>query len=494
MSIRNAEKKRTSTCAFADRIATAAITKYRQVVPSGLFSDQQTVMAAFVGHDRTTDELSVLAIGVGTKFMPQTAIDADSNGECVHDGHAEVLARRALMRFLYLKMLALSSAEHGGGDSQVPGVPSVLQLTGCRASRESSAMYRWNPTNSLHFYTSAQPCGNASVKRWAKGKSEQWHESPPDRLPHLPHDRIHLHARKDGQAMFLVKRCRAAEGTAKHGVRSDSSATQSPDAATAGNSSQPRSSVLPTGAHTALQMAAQHVPAACAEAHTGSGQTASCSDKIARWNVLGVQGGLMLNVLSEPIYMESITIGHKFSRPHATRALCCRLQDFDDLYAKSVTSNWRLQPDSSRPAMPWNYSRRNSSSQQPQAAIMDLHAAHTYRLHHPAIMCTAVIFDNGVFQTDTCSQAVFTEERCMCWCQGGGEAELINGLSGQCEGGDVSQYCRATMLEHCNAIMYPNQVWSATAGHRTSQALKARNIGHDHARSVLRQVFLSLRP
>lgn len=35
----------------------------------------------------------------------------------------------------------------------------------------------------------------------------------------------------------------------------------------------------------------------------------SCSDKIARWNVLGIQGAILMSLLSEPIYLKSFTIG-----------------------------------------------------------------------------------------------------------------------------------------------------------------------------------------
>ena len=34
----------------------------------------------------------------------------------------------------------------------------------------------------------------------------------------------------------------------------------------------------------------------------------SCSDKICRWNVLGIQGALIMHFLKAPIYLESITI------------------------------------------------------------------------------------------------------------------------------------------------------------------------------------------
>lgn len=56
----------------------------------------------------------------------------------------------------------------------------------------------------------------------------------------------------------------------------------------------------------------------------------SCSDKIARWNMLGLQGARLAKFI-KPIYLESIVLGSSYVPFHLHRAIYGRLDSVSDL-------------------------------------------------------------------------------------------------------------------------------------------------------------------
>lgn len=68
-NIRDAERARTSTCAFADRVARTSIHAYRSHAEHELFKECQTVLAAFLVHDAQVDELQVRTLPFSTSII-----------------------------------------------------------------------------------------------------------------------------------------------------------------------------------------------------------------------------------------------------------------------------------------------------------------------------------------------------------------------------------------------------------------------------------------
>ena len=93
---------------------------------------------------RGNDRLCIVALGAGSKSIGGRLLS--KRGNRVHDCHAEVLARRALLRFLYsqLKMITCGEREK-----------SIFE--------KKNKLYALREGISLHLFISKPPCGDAAV-------------------------------------------------------------------------------------------------------------------------------------------------------------------------------------------------------------------------------------------------------------------------------------------------------------------------------------------
>ena len=414
--------RRTSSCIFADNIAKASIAAYDAAlasVPEPARTDafgggKQTVLAAVVARDERMDALRVVSLGTGTKFMSAVDIEADADaGARVRDSHAEVLARRGLRRFLYAQLAlaskrsagpstgisrkrtrgdddtgdgATTESARGEGDDAGPGPgsnPGSIHGRGAHSTNyfddtnwsvleRDGDGYRVRPSVTFHMYTSSTPCGNAAIKRWAKGAKEKFtdglgpFQTPPGSEEHGSPS---WSAVKEGQIAFLYKR--------------DPGSCVSPDGDTRGATELTGATDTTTTNATTGSMNA--VPCECVPPSFippgtwTSGRVLTCSDKLAVWSCVGVQGAALMSrgMLTTPVYLASVTVGRKFNQAILRRALCCRMHRFE--------------------------SERETCTK----------GGTGFEVRHPSVMCTAVPFDLGTYAEG--EGAVFDRREALAW-------------------------------------------------------------------------------
>ena len=331
LGVRFAEKTRKpclSQQGLGDAVARATIEAYE----SHLKEDErcglrQRVLASVVAVD-SRGEVRVLSYGLGTKVAQLALIASDAQGLALRDCHAEVLARRGFLRYCY-----------DGGEMKAD--------------------------ERLVIYSSSMPCGNATIKRWAKTVRSS--------DPTGPHGAFHVFA--EGQVDLLLK---------KH-----------PDDTTHANGP----AWLPSGC---LPLHSTTTPTTTAKKMSAS-PSHCCSDKIARWVALGLQGSLLSGV-SGPLRVSAIVVGRKFSYEHARRAFCCRIKGL--------------------PAS-----------------------------DHPALLGTTVKLDDGLYR-DPCQGAVFDDDVRAWWATLEGEnPEVIDGRTGRLKRhGRPSRLCKRALADAWRAL------------------------------------------
>ncbi|XP_059044819.1 double-stranded RNA-specific editase Adar [Achroia grisella] len=196
-------------------------------------------------------------------------------GRALNDCHAEVAARRCLQRYLYSQLLMYASAK----DPRRPIPQSDIEPI-------PGGGYQLRADRHLHLYVSTAPCGDGRIF-----SPHEQSEPEPDRHP----NRL---AR--GQLRTKIE---SGEGTIP--VKNSNSLVQTWDGVMQGER------LL----------------------------TMSCSDKVARWCVVGMQGALLSRLL-RPVYLHSLVLGSLLHPSHMYRALCGRIETF----ITSLPPPFKLQP------------------------------------------------------------------------------------------------------------------------------------------------------
>ncbi|XP_055400143.1 double-stranded RNA-specific editase B2 [Bubalus kerabau] len=251
---------------FADAVSQLVTQKFRELAAGLASAHARHKALAGIVMTRGLDarQAQVVVLSSGTKCISGEHIN--DQGLVVNDCHAEILARRALVHFLYAQLeLHLSKRCE---DSE----RSIFE-------RLKEGGFRLRDGVLFHLYLSASPCGDARL------------HSPHERAAELSSSK-HLARKFRGHLRTKIE---SGEGTVP--VRGPG-AVQTWDGVLLGE---------------------QLV-------------TMSCTDKIARWNVLGLQGALLCHFI-EPVYLHSIVVGSLRHTGHLSRVMSHRTQDVGQLPA-----------------------------------------------------------------------------------------------------------------------------------------------------------------
>lgn len=286
----------------------------------------------------------VVSMGTGTKCIGQTKMR--KSGDILNDSHAEIIARRSFQRYL-LHQLHLAA---------------VLKEDSIFVPGTQRGLWKLRPDLSFVFFSSHTPCGDASiipmleseeqpccpvVRNWANNSSEERSENLEDsknkRNCEDPDSPVAKKV-KLGTPARALSGCVAHHGMPGSGkIKPDvSSSNLTKEELAAASGIAPGSfrvvDVYRTGAKCVpgeigdlREPGTAYHQVGLLRVKPGRGDrtcSMSCSDKMARWSVLGCQGALLMHFLEKPIYLSAVVIGKcPYSQEAMRRALTGRCQD-----------------------------------------------------------------------------------------------------------------------------------------------------------------------
>ena len=323
---------------FADKITSACINKYNSLGKNGKpVKDQEwtllagVVQATIINKDCSDIKLQVVALGTGSKCIGKNQLP--SEGDVLHDSHAEVIARRAFVLYI------------------------IKQIELCYSGEENSIFHENNDSKyftlksdiSFHFYTSHTPCGDASIfpkidtnlevtennleelleKKEIVTKSNEI-ENKKENISFVSNEEVDfesLYKKSENSSPPPLKKMKPNSTISKEipsQIEIKEASLYTDIHRTGGKS-------VPGETKDSFAPGIEYHTVGTLRTKPGRGDPTlshSCSDKIFRWSVLGCQGALLMLLLDKPLYIDTITIGKcPYNRNAMERALFTRFQE-----------------------------------------------------------------------------------------------------------------------------------------------------------------------
>ncbi|CAL8072754.1 unnamed protein product [Orchesella dallaii] len=266
----------------ANCIARSAIEQFNKLPKKGKpnptteWTSLATILQEEISSDDKNNSVSktkIVALGTGTKCLGKNELS--KLGDVVSDSHAEVVARRSFLLYLYeqIDLIILGKRDK-----------SILEYINENNEKNSSLLknFKLRKNISFHMFISHLPCGDAAIVESddePKGNEDACPPSKKSKLDDSSNEHRTGAKLQVGPLQYeetqVVGKCRVKPGKGD--------------------------------------------PTLCM----------SCSDKLAKWQIMGLQGALLSVFIPEPIRIKSITIGGNipFRQESLERALYARFSE-----------------------------------------------------------------------------------------------------------------------------------------------------------------------